>query len=137
MCIRDSGQVTGDGFAYRVDMRLRPFGEVGALALSFDAMEHYYQTHGREWERYAPVSYTHLDVYKRQVCIGSGMPIENTQINARFLNFTALLFHVFALFRSEGFEEIVKACIAKITPVKLTIMAGNQLLLTEPILFYS
>lgn len=53
--INTLGQVTGDGFAYRVDMRLRPFGEVGALALSFDAMEHYYQTHGREWERYAMV----------------------------------------------------------------------------------
>ncbi|MEZ5536523.1 MAG: bifunctional [glutamate--ammonia ligase]-adenylyl-L-tyrosine phosphorylase/[glutamate--ammonia-ligase] adenylyltransferase [Thiolinea sp.] len=51
--INTLGQVSGDGFAYRVDMRLRPFGEVGALALSFDAMEHYYQTHGREWERYA------------------------------------------------------------------------------------
>ena len=51
--INTLGQTTADGFAYRVDMRLRPFGEVGALALSFDAMEHYYQTHGREWERYA------------------------------------------------------------------------------------
>lgn len=47
------GQTTADGFGYRVDMRLRPFGEVGVLALSFDAMEHYYETHGREWERYA------------------------------------------------------------------------------------
>jgi glutamate-ammonia-ligase adenylyltransferase len=47
------GQTTAEGIAYRVDMRLRPFGEVGALALSFDAMEHYYETHGREWERYA------------------------------------------------------------------------------------
>ncbi|WP_228291590.1 bifunctional [glutamate--ammonia ligase]-adenylyl-L-tyrosine phosphorylase/[glutamate--ammonia-ligase] adenylyltransferase [Thiothrix litoralis] len=47
------GQTTADGIAYRVDMRLRPFGEVGALALSFDGMEHYYETHGREWERYA------------------------------------------------------------------------------------
>ncbi len=49
------GQTTADGFGYRVDMRLRPFGEVGALALSFDAMEGYYETHGREWERYALV----------------------------------------------------------------------------------
>lgn len=47
------GQTTDEGIVYRVDMRLRPFGEVGALALSFDAMEHYYETHGREWERYA------------------------------------------------------------------------------------
>ncbi|MEN9432772.1 MAG: bifunctional [glutamate--ammonia ligase]-adenylyl-L-tyrosine [Pseudomonadota bacterium] len=53
--INTLGAITGDGFAYRVDMRLRPFGDVGALALSFDAMEHYYQTHGREWERYAMI----------------------------------------------------------------------------------
>lgn len=45
--------MTAEGFTYRVDMRLRPFGDVGALALSFDAMEHYYQQHGRDWERYA------------------------------------------------------------------------------------
>lgn len=53
--INTLGKVTAEGFAYRVDMRLRPFGDSGALALSFDAMEHYYQTHGREWERYALV----------------------------------------------------------------------------------
>jgi len=45
--------VTVDGFVFRVDMRLRPFGDSGSLALSFDAMEDYYQTQGREWERYA------------------------------------------------------------------------------------
>ncbi len=44
---------TDDGFVFRVDMRLRPNGASGPLALSFDAMEHYYQTHGRMWERYA------------------------------------------------------------------------------------
>ncbi len=46
---------TAEGFAYRVDLRLRPFGEAGALAVSFDAMETYYQRHGRDWERYALV----------------------------------------------------------------------------------
>lgn len=44
---------TADGFVFRVDARLRPFGEAGPLALSFDRMEAYYQAHGREWERYA------------------------------------------------------------------------------------
>ena len=44
---------TEDGFVFRVDMRLRPNGDSGPLALSFDAAEYYYQTHGREWERYA------------------------------------------------------------------------------------
>ena len=49
------GEVTEDGFVFRVDMRLRPNGESGPLVLSFDATEHYYQTHGREWERFALV----------------------------------------------------------------------------------
>jgi glutamate-ammonia-ligase adenylyltransferase len=46
-------QVTADGFVYRVDMRLRPFGESGPLVMHFAALEDYYQTQGREWERYA------------------------------------------------------------------------------------
>ncbi|MEY3219042.1 MAG: hypothetical protein RIT27_399 [Pseudomonadota bacterium] len=45
--------VTPDGFVFRVDMRLRPFGESGPLAMNFNALEDYYQTHAREWERYA------------------------------------------------------------------------------------
>lgn len=45
--------VTADGFVFRVDMRLRPYGSEGALVCSFDAMETYYQNHGRDWERYA------------------------------------------------------------------------------------
>lgn len=48
-------QPTIDGFVYRVDMRLRPFGDSGPLVLSFAALEDYYQEQGREWERYAMV----------------------------------------------------------------------------------
>ena len=48
-------QFTPDGFVYRTDMRLRPFGDSGALALSFTAMEQYYQEQGRDWERYAMI----------------------------------------------------------------------------------
>jgi len=46
-------QKTVDGFVYRVDMRLRPFGESGPLVMTFNAMEDYYQEQGRDWERYA------------------------------------------------------------------------------------
>jgi len=46
-------QHTADGFVYRVDMRLRPFGDSGPLVLTFSAMEDYYQEQGRDWERYA------------------------------------------------------------------------------------
>lgn len=46
-------EVTADGFVFRVDMRLRPYGSEGPLACSFAMLEDYYQTQGREWERYA------------------------------------------------------------------------------------
>ncbi|HEY6642540.1 bifunctional [glutamate--ammonia ligase]-adenylyl-L-tyrosine phosphorylase/[glutamate--ammonia-ligase] adenylyltransferase [Povalibacter sp.] len=46
---------TVDGFVYRVDLRLRPFGDSGRVALGFGAFEHYLQQHGRDWERYAYV----------------------------------------------------------------------------------
>jgi glutamate-ammonia-ligase adenylyltransferase len=46
---------TAQGFVFRVDMRLRPHGESGPLAINFDAMEAYYQRHGRDWERYAMI----------------------------------------------------------------------------------
>jgi len=44
---------TAHGFVYRVDMRLRPNGDSGPLAMNFAAMETYYQFQGRDWERYA------------------------------------------------------------------------------------
>jgi glutamate-ammonia-ligase adenylyltransferase len=46
-------QVTAEGFVFRVDMRLRPYGESGALVHNFSALESYYQDQGRDWERYA------------------------------------------------------------------------------------
>lgn len=54
--------VTPDGFVFRVDMRLRPWGDGSAMASSFSAMETYYERHGREWERYALI--------KARVCAG-------------------------------------------------------------------
>ena len=53
---------TEDGFAFRVDMRLRPYGASGPLAMSFGAMEQYFESQGRGWERYALV--------KARVCAG-------------------------------------------------------------------
>lgn len=45
--------ITADGFVFRVDMRLRPWGDGSALAISHVALEKYLSQHGREWERYA------------------------------------------------------------------------------------
>jgi [glutamine synthetase] adenylyltransferase / [glutamine synthetase]-adenylyl-L-tyrosine phosphorylase len=46
-------EVTADGFCHRVDLRLRPYGRAGRIALSFAALEQYAQLEGRDWERYA------------------------------------------------------------------------------------
>ncbi|GGY34884.1 glutamate-ammonia-ligase adenylyltransferase [Rhodanobacter panaciterrae] len=51
--VRLLNEPTMDGICARVDLRLRPFGNAGRLALSFAAMEQYYQSEGRDWERYA------------------------------------------------------------------------------------
>ena len=57
-------EITVDGFVFRVDMRLRPYGSDGPLACSFAMLEDYYQNQGREWERYAWI--------KGRVIAGSG-----------------------------------------------------------------
>ena len=44
---------TGDGYVFRVDMRLRPYGDGGPLVSSFAMLEDYFYTQAREWERYA------------------------------------------------------------------------------------
>lgn len=48
-------EASADGQVFRVDMRLRPFGNSGPMVTSFNALEHYYQEQGRDWERYAMV----------------------------------------------------------------------------------
>jgi glutamate-ammonia-ligase adenylyltransferase len=48
-------EATADGFAFRIDTRLRPFGDSGPPVLSFAALESYLLQHGRDWERYAYV----------------------------------------------------------------------------------
>ena len=53
--IRALNEITVDGFVFRVDARLRPFGDSGPLVMSFAALEQYYQSQGRDWERYAMV----------------------------------------------------------------------------------
>ncbi|KZE31244.1 bifunctional [glutamate--ammonia ligase]-adenylyl-L-tyrosine phosphorylase/[glutamate--ammonia-ligase] adenylyltransferase [Crenobacter luteus] len=51
--IRLINEPTADGQVFRVDMRLRPYGDSGPLVMSFAALENYLLTQGREWERYA------------------------------------------------------------------------------------
>ncbi|MDT8320116.1 MAG: bifunctional [glutamate--ammonia ligase]-adenylyl-L-tyrosine phosphorylase/[glutamate--ammonia-ligase] adenylyltransferase [Xanthomonadales bacterium] len=53
--IASLSDLTEDGFCFRVDARLRPFGDSGPLTSSMAALEQYYQREGRDWERYALV----------------------------------------------------------------------------------
>ncbi len=46
-------RVTQDGFVFRVDMRLRPFGDSGPLVMNHIALRNYFATSARQWERYA------------------------------------------------------------------------------------
>ncbi len=46
-------EFTGEGYVYRVDLRLRPEGKAGAIAYSLDGFERYYQSRGETWERLA------------------------------------------------------------------------------------
>lgn len=50
---RALGEVTEDGFVFRVDLRLRPEGSRGALVNSLASAERYYESFGRPWERAA------------------------------------------------------------------------------------
>ncbi len=44
---------TQDGFVFRIDMRLRPWGDGSDLAIHLSALEKYFAQHGRAWERFA------------------------------------------------------------------------------------
>ena len=76
-------QITADGFVFRVDMRLRPFGESGPLVTNFSAMEDYYQSHARDWERYALV--------KARTVVGDDALLTSLRpfIYRRYLDFNA------------------------------------------------
>lgn len=53
LLVKAIGEVTSEGRVFRVDMRLRPEGQAGDLALSLSAYQLYYGSYGREWERLA------------------------------------------------------------------------------------
>lgn len=83
-------QITMDGFVYRTDMRLRPFGENGALVLSFNAMEDYYQEQGRDWERYAMIKARILDEDPKNMNHRYLKQLLRPFIYRRYLDFSAI-----------------------------------------------
>ncbi len=81
-------KVTADGFVFRVDMRLRPYGKSGALVMHSGAMEAYYEAVGRNWERFALI--------KARACAGD-LAAGNALLDAirpfvyrRYLDFGAI-----------------------------------------------
>jgi Glutamine synthetase adenylyltransferase len=78
--IRSLDQVTADGFVFRVDMRLRPYGQSGSLVSTFDGLEDYYQTQGREWERFAMI--------KARVVASNGTSEHTQDLMASLRSFT-------------------------------------------------
>jgi glutamate-ammonia-ligase adenylyltransferase len=78
-------EITADGFVFRVDTRLRPWGDAGPLAMSYGAFEDYLVTHGREWERYAWI--------KAKAISGSGLAeldaIVRPFVYRKYLDFNA------------------------------------------------
>ena len=64
--------LTTDGFVYRVDTRLRPFGSSGPPVVSYSALETYLLQHGRDWERYAYI--------KARIVVPSAMQALDTDL---------------------------------------------------------
>ena len=79
---------TAEGRVFRVDMRLRPYGQSGPLAMSFGAMEAYYQNQGREWERYALIKARVVggDYARGEELLATLRPF----VYRRYIDFTAL-----------------------------------------------
>lgn len=77
---------TEDGFVFRVDTRLRPYGDSGPLVVSFDMLEEYFYTQGREWERYAWVKARPLTGDQGEALLAIASPF----VYRRHLDFSAL-----------------------------------------------
>ncbi|UCH47383.1 MAG: bifunctional [glutamate--ammonia ligase]-adenylyl-L-tyrosine phosphorylase/[glutamate--ammonia-ligase] adenylyltransferase [Betaproteobacteria bacterium] len=77
---------TEDGFVFRVDTRLRPYGESGPQVVSFDMLEEYFYTQGREWERYAWVKARPLTGDRGEELVAIASPF----VYRRHLDFSAL-----------------------------------------------
>ncbi|WP_254574540.1 bifunctional [glutamate--ammonia ligase]-adenylyl-L-tyrosine phosphorylase/[glutamate--ammonia-ligase] adenylyltransferase [Stenotrophomonas acidaminiphila] len=81
-------ETTADGFCHRVDLRLRPFGSAGRVALSFAGMDQYFQREGRDWERYAWIKARAVagDIAAGEAWLETLRPF----VYRRYLDFTAL-----------------------------------------------
>lgn len=98
--IQHLDQVNAEGFVFRVDMRLRPFGQSGALVMSMDSLENYYQDQGRDWERYAMI--------KARVMAGDPLDVQEFEALRR-----PFVYRKYLDFGAIGALRDLKAMIAK------------------------
>lgn len=104
---------TLDGFVFRTDMRLRPYGDSGPLVLNFASMQDYYQTQGRDWERFAMIK-ARLVTQHDESCEKNLWDILNPFTYRQYVDFSALasLRSMKAMIQTEvrrrGFEDNVK-----------------------------
>ena len=82
------GNVTVDGFVFRVDTRLRPFGDSGPLVMNLNALEQYYLTQGRDWERYAMIKAR--PITGDEDAIAALMELLNPFVYRRYLDYSAI-----------------------------------------------
>ena len=81
-------EMTALGFVFRVDLRLRPYGESGPLVMDLNAIETYYQAQGRTWERYA--------LLRARLIVGGGPPakqllkIINQFVYRRYVDYSVI-----------------------------------------------
>jgi glutamate-ammonia-ligase adenylyltransferase len=96
-------ETTVDGFCHRVDLRLRPFGSAGRVALSFAGMDQYFQREGRDWERYAWLKARAVagDIAAGEAWLQTLRPF----VYRRYLDFTAL----------DGLREMKAAITAEVS----------------------
>lgn len=86
--INSLDKVTADGFVFRVDMRLRPNGQSGPLVLNFTGMEDYYQTQGRDWERYAMIKARTVAAAQGSIVIDDYIKAEKKYLRTMLQPFT-------------------------------------------------
>lgn len=71
------GELTADGIVFRVDLRLRPNGDAGPLAVSLNMLEEYFIVQGREWERYAWVKARVVNQHRVQDATAFAQSVRN------------------------------------------------------------
>ena len=83
-------ELTADGFVFRVDMRLRPYGDSGPLVTSFAALEEYLISQGREWERYAWIKARVIAPVENSSSAAELMRLVQPFIYRKYLDFGAI-----------------------------------------------